>query len=207
MPFQGVIPAASFPAGRCPEPSIRIFNPQYPAVQPPRKRGSGCQAPSLWEGWVGLLFVYRIIYPHTLCRRIAYPPERKGNTACARACSLSKQSGERRANNQSAQGSALGICLYVSVAPQGQKNEKQLPLPTAFCVSSYSFALSGRYPCCILSRRALPWADVSMPLWGVSCPQFPRPAPFPREEAVLCHSINGLKGQQSVSPRHRLGVR
>ena len=37
--------------------------------------GGGCQAPSLWEGWGGLLFVYRIIYPHTLCRRIAYPPE------------------------------------------------------------------------------------------------------------------------------------
>ena len=33
------------------------------------------QAPSLWEGWGGLLVVYRIIYPHTPCRRIAYPPE------------------------------------------------------------------------------------------------------------------------------------
>ena len=39
------------------------------------------QAPSLWEGWGGLLVVYRIIYPHTLCRRIAYPPERKGEGA------------------------------------------------------------------------------------------------------------------------------
>ncbi len=53
--------------------------------------------------------------------------------------------------NKSAQGNALGISLYVSVAPQGQKNEKQLPLPTAFCVGSYSFAHAGRYPCCILS--------------------------------------------------------
>ncbi|MBQ3741470.1 MAG: hypothetical protein II854_03640, partial [Prevotella sp.] len=61
-------------------------------------------------------------------------------TACARACSLSKQSGERRANNNSAQGTALGICLCVSVAPQGQKNEKQLPLPTAFLYGFYYFA-------------------------------------------------------------------
>ena len=45
--------------------------------------------------------------------------------------------------NKSAQGIALGICLYVSVAPQGQKNEKQLPLPTAFCVGCYSFAPFG----------------------------------------------------------------
>ena len=97
------------------------------------------------------------------------PPVRNKLTACARACSLSKQSGERRANNQSAQGIALGICLYVSVAPLGQNNEKQFPLPTAFCVGSYSFALSGRYPCCILSRRALPWADISLPLRGANC--------------------------------------
>ena len=33
------------------------------------------QAPSLWEGWGGLLVVCRIIYPHTPSRRIAYPPE------------------------------------------------------------------------------------------------------------------------------------
>ena len=132
------------------------------------------QAPSLWEGWGGLLFVYRIIYPHIPCRRIAYPPERKGNTACARACSLSKQSGERRANNQSAQGTALGICLYVSVAPQGQKNEKQLPLPTAFLSGLYSFAPSGRFYCCTFVRRAMPWADVSLPLRGVGSLMFRR---------------------------------
>ena len=81
---------------------------------------------------------------------------REVNTVCARACSLSKQSGERKANNNSAQGIALGICLYVSVAPLGQKNEKQLPLPTAFLYGFYSFALSGRYTCCILSPGRCP---------------------------------------------------
>ena len=61
----------------------------------------------------------------------------------------------------------MGICLYVSVAPQGQKNEKLLPFPTAFLYGSYSFAPSGRFYCCTFVRRALPWADVSLPLRGV----------------------------------------
>ena len=96
--------------------------------------GGGCQAPSLWEGWGGLLFVYRIIYPHTLCRRIAYPPERKGNTTCARACSLSKQSGERKANNNSAQGNALGEPMYQGYAPLGQNH---LVSPHLVCVQLF----------------------------------------------------------------------
>ncbi len=96
--------------------------------------GGGCQAPSLWEGWGGLLFVYRIIYPHTPCRRIAYPPERKGNTACARACSLSKQSGERKANNNSAQGNALGEQMYQGYAPLGQNH---LASPHLVCVQLF----------------------------------------------------------------------
>ena len=59
--------------------------------------GGGCQTPSLWEGWGGLLVVCRIIYPHTPCRRIAYPPERVGgerivSLQCAqRLCGAKKQ--------------------------------------------------------------------------------------------------------------------
>ena len=108
--------------------------------------------------------------------RICYPPElRTPPTPSPREGSIDGRGKHGlEGQNKSAQGNALGICLYVSVAPQGQKNEKQLPLPTAFCVSSYSFALSGRYPCCILSRRALPWADISLPLRGVGSLTFRR---------------------------------
>ncbi len=46
-----------------------------------------------------------------------------------------------------------------------------------------------------------------LPLQGVTPRYTLFPEPFPREEAILCHSINGLKGQQYVSPRLRLGGR
>ena len=113
----------------------RIIYPHTPCrriAYPPEL--SLVQAPSLWEGWGGLLFVNRIIYPYTLCRRIAYPPERKGNTACARACSLSKQSGERKANNNSAQGTALGESMYQGYAPLGQNH---LASPHLVCVQLF----------------------------------------------------------------------
>ena len=143
-----------------PEPNIRIFNPKraYRFVY--------------WQLLSSGGYVIRLSRGPT-----PTPPQGRGvltvgvNTA-------------RRANNQSAQGNALGICLYVSVAPQGQKNEKQLPLPTAFLYGFYSFALSGRYPCCILSRRALPWAVwLRAFLYPPPTPPKgkPTPVPSPRE--------------------------
>ena len=80
LPFQGVIPAASSPPGRCPglayqcplrgvgsltfrricyppESNIRIFNPQYPAEQPPRKRGVCVRLPPFGRAGVGFPFV------------------------------------------------------------------------------------------------------------------------------------------------------
>ena len=59
---------------------------------------------------------------------------REINTARARACSLSKQSGERRANNQSAQGIALGERMYQGYAPQGQNH---LASPHLVCVQLF----------------------------------------------------------------------
>ena len=67
MPLQGVGSLMFRRICYPPEPSIRIFNPQYPAVQPRLS-----QLKYINRYWV---FVYRIIYPHTLCRRITYPPE------------------------------------------------------------------------------------------------------------------------------------
>ena len=39
---------------------------------------------------------------------------------------------------------------------------------------SYSFAPSGRFYCCTYVRRAMPWADVSLPLRGVGSITFRR---------------------------------
>ena len=39
---------------------------------------------------------------------------------------------------------------------------------------SYSFAPSGRFYCCTFVRRAMPWADVSLPLRGVGSLTFRR---------------------------------
>ena len=91
-------------------------------------------------------------------------------TACARACSLSKQSGERKANNQSAQGKTkwrkkgqqsvsprhrLGYRTQATFGLKGQKNRRK----------NY-FTPSGRILATSLSRRALPWAGISQPLRG-----------------------------------------
>ena len=76
----------------------------------------------------------------------------RGNTACARACSLSKQSGERKARNKSAQGNALGIVRNQHSPRMG----KRIIIPfTPFAIlQGWAVILlppSGAYPCCILS--------------------------------------------------------
>ena len=99
----------------------------------------------------------------------------RGNTACARACSLSKQSGERKARNKSAQGNALGIVRNQHSPRMGKRITMFiLPLRHSLMVGCYSFAPSGAYPCCILSPRALPGAGISMPLRGVGSLTFRR---------------------------------
>ena len=145
---------------------------------------------------------------------------REINTARARACSLSKQSGERRANNQSAQGIALGERMYQGYAPQGQNH---LASPHLVCVQLFfcpfraflllhlcpqdSFAPSGRFYCCTFVRRALPWADVSLPLRGVGsgCLSL---APLPWGKATGRRALlgNGFGGGWQHPPFGRAGV-
>ena len=90
------------------------------------------------------------------------------NTACARACSLSKQSGERKARNKSAQGNALGIVRNQHSPRMGKRII--IPLTPFATLQWWAVILlppSGAYPSSILSPRALPGADISMPLRGV----------------------------------------
>ena len=103
----------------------------------------------------------------------------------------------RRGCDMPAQGSALGDGKQSTFALKGQKNtNRTMILP-----------LQGVTPRYTLFPERCPGLAYRSPFGARAVPQFPCPAPFPREEAILCHSINGLKGQQYVSPRLRLGGR
>ena len=82
----------------------------------------GCQAPSLWEGWGGLLFVYRIIYPHTPRRRIAYPPELVADKNTPQLlASVEKYTRQELTKVE------LQKVIKVSPTPSWNKKEKSLP--------------------------------------------------------------------------------
>ena len=102
-----------------PELNIRIFNPQYPAEQPP------LMTPT----------------PNPILRqakRLRRLPQGRGvltvveNTACARACSLSKQSGERKAKTSQPKATPW-VFVYTSVSPRrGKRMKSSFPFPQPF---------------------------------------------------------------------------
>ena len=107
--------------------------------------GGGCQAPSLWEGWGGLLVVCRIIYPHTPSRRIAYPPELvpNPNLILRQAKRLRRLPQGRggidgwgkhglEGQNKSAQGNALGTVRNQHSPRRGKKIKSSFPFPQPF---------------------------------------------------------------------------
>ena len=81
---------------------------------------------------------------------------------------------------------------------------------------SYSFALSGRFYCCTFVRRALPWADVSLPLRGVGSLTFrricyppelvPTPVPSPMEGGWRAPDTWLLLFRRIFYPPERVGA-
>ena len=97
---------------------------------------------------------------------------REINTARARACSLSKQSGERRANNQSAQGIALGERMYQGYAPQGGTDVSRLRPAGAKSFSLPSLGL------CAVILLPLQGVFTVAPLSAGRCPGLTYHCPF-----------------------------
>ena len=75
----------------------------------------------------------------------------------------------KKGQNKSAQGNALGIVSNQHSPRMGKRII--IPLTPFATLQWWTVILlppSGAYPCCILSPRALPGADISMPLRGVT---------------------------------------
>ena len=106
---------------------------------------------------------------HCKCRYSA-----RRHCKCRRTVCEGEVRRPEKANNNSAQGNALGGTDVSRLRPA---RAKSFSLPSFWFVCSYSFALSGRFYCCTYVRRAMPWAGVSLPLRGVGRSLPPAPLP------------------------------
>ena len=110
----------------------------------------------------------------------------RGNTACARACSLSKQSGERKARNKSAQGNALGI-VRNQHSPRMGKRIIISPTPLPLCSGGLLFfcPLRGRIPAASSPPGRCPGLTYHCPIRGVNLTLIPTPDPILRQAKRL----------------------